>query len=798
MTTVGSSGLPLQTPLVTTPPVAAGVLPQSPDVPAVAPEGPVQPPVSPAIRDAADITVAEAADIEANTTSFPDVQGAAAPSVIGEVDRLDPLATVTATGVTESPIEAGQLEALTAATAAAATTAFSEAEEGTPLHRLGTATSLLQVLNAETLGEDGNQTLADYDQEASEVLGMRRLALEQEVERLIADPTVQSALEQARDQAMTEVFGADADTVVETQAEYLTGEAFRSEIADLPPEEQSARIQSEMATLTALDPERAQEASLALVDTQIREDPQAFLDTMDREETAKALDSLLQDPAWIDQVQGGLTTATQQVTAANDLVQLMANREIRAGVVDGLADIMSNPDYTSATDDGARMAAMRLHLEGIDDPAVRQAASNVLDGLEGSQRLGAGLGHLSRGLAVVGAARRITDGEITAEDTAAVLSSGLNVAANWTDTRNLVGRLVAAAPVESAVRQGARRVATELLGPVADAVMVPFDVIAFDQERQNEDLVGTWSRGISAGAGAVGAVAGVAAGVAIATGSTGVGAPIAAVAAVVSVGAAVADSAFGESDMTGQIRQDLRYLGISDEEESVARSLTTERRTVPGRRPGLTRTVTADLRPDEIRSRAEDASVADRVALINQYVDGFTSDTEENIVAGVIQDAASDPDAFQQIIDNLPMGRIASELDNAEVGDVLATMSRFAENNEVPPGELMGDFLTSLAAEHRQEAINDFLEAVPDEVYQALPADTLRTLTTHLMDGATSGAEEETIVNILRSASPEQLADIFSGPSNASYRRRLSSELSSAQIRRAQGLPPIARTRGRR
>lgn len=794
MTTVGSSGLPLQMPLVTTPPVAAGVPPQSPDVPAVAPEVPVQPPDSPAVRDGADITSAEAADIEANTASFPDVQGAAVPSVIGEVDRLDPLATVTPTGVSASPIEEGQMDALTAATAAAATTAFSEAEEGTPLHRLGVATSLLQVLNAETLGEDGNQSLAEYDQEASEVLGMRRLALEQEVEQLIADPTVQSALEQARDQAMTEVFGADAGTVIETQAEYLTGEAFRSEIADLPPEEQSARIQSEMAKLTALDPKRAQEASLALVDSQIRENPQAFLETMGREEMARALDSLLQDPAWIDQVQGGLATATGQATAANDLVQLMANREIRAGVVDGLADIMSNPEYINATDDGARMAAMRLHLEGIEDPAVRQAAGNVLDGLEGSQRLGAGLGHLSRGLAVVGAARRISDGEITAEDTAAVLSSGLNVAANWTDTRNLMGRLVGAAPVESAVRQGARRVATELLGPVADAVMVPFDVIAFDQERENEDLVGTWSRGISAGAG----VAGVAAGVAIATGSTGVGAPVAVVAAVVGVGAAVADSAFGESDMTGQIRQDLRYLGISDEEESAARRLTTERRTVPGRRPGLTRTVTADLRPDEIRARAEDAAVADRVALINQYVDGFTSDSEENIVAGVIQDAASDPDAFQQIIDNLPMGRIASELDNAEVGDVLATMSRFAENNEVPPGELMDEFLVSLAADHRQEAINDFLEAVPDEVYQALPADTLRTLTTHLMDGATSGAEEETIVNILRSASPEQLADIFSGPSNASYRRRLSSELSSAQIRRAQGLAPVPRTRGRR
>ena len=53
--------------------------------------------------------------------------------------------------------------------------------------------------------------------------------------------------------------------------------------------------------------------------------------------------------------------------------------------------------------------------------------------------------------------------------------------------------------------------------------------------------------------------------------------------------------------------------------------------------------------------------------------------------------------------------RVARELDNAEIGDVLATMSRFAQENQVPPGALMDDFLISLAAEHLQEAIHEFL-----------------------------------------------------------------------------------------
>ena len=152
-------------------------------------------------------------------------------------------------------------------------------------------------------------------------------------------------------------------------------------------------------------------------------------------------------------------------------------------------------------------------------------------------------------------------------------------------------------------------------------------------------------------------------------------------------------------------------------------------------------------------------------------------------MADVFMDAAQDPAVFGEMLENMPLGRLANELDNEEVSEVLSVMTDFSQRQEVPPGEVMGEFLTRLAEDHREGAINDFLEAVPAEVYHQIPAGTLQQMTQLLMDGATSGSEEEAIVGLLRSASPEQFREIFSGDENRAYRRRLSSELSAAQIR---------------
>lgn len=816
MTTVGSSGSLLPNPSPITPPAAGAaapvpVTPADAELPPETPDSAGAPPVA----DGAEVAVAAEANMEANQLSF-DPLTAPAPlepaPVIAPASRLAaPEAVADVTPVpelTESPIQDdAQLERLAALTAEGAGEAFAGAEEGTAMHRLGVAMGLLQTLNAEGLGPEGDQTLQQRDQEAYEVLQMRRLALEQQVQTLMTDPDVQSELGRVRDEAMTEVFGEGVDAVAERQAEYLTGTALQAEIADLPEAEQEARMALEMSRLTALDPVRAQATSLTLVDQQIRENPQAFLDTMEPDETVRALDALLQDPSWLAEAQGPASASVGALRDTADLATVLMNNSIRTGLAEGLAGVMASPEYQAATDDASRMAVMRSHVGRIEDLEVRQAANHLLTGLEGTQAVGAGLGHLSRGIAVVGAARRLVGGDLNADDRSQLWSTGLGLTHSYgVQSVNMIRRLAGREAMGLAARGGVA-FARELLGPAADAVMIPVDYRGIQAEIENEDEVGAWSRRTSVAAGVAGVAAGIAgaaATTAAGSAATVVGAPVAVVAAVVAAGAGVVglgatltDAVYGESELTGEFRQQLRYLEISTDEEDVAHNLTTERRDVDFGR-GVTRNVEVDLSPEDVRERAAAASVGDRIKLINQYVEDHTSETEENLVADIIQDTAADPDDFQLLIDNLPMGRIASELDNAEVGGVLETMVRFTQEHDVPPQDVMGEFLVSLARDHRQGALDEFLDAVPAEVFQALPAETLRVMTTHLMDGATSGAEEETIVNVLRGASPEQFSDIFRGSENASYRRRLSSELSSGQIRRAQGLPAMAPRPSRR
>lgn len=373
--------------------------------------------------------------------------------------------------------------------------------------------------------------------------------IQNKIAELSKSETVQKAFQDARNEAIQEVFGSH-DAVNELATHILSAD-FQEYLSMLPEDQQRDVLKAELEKLTFLNPAKAQEVQKNLLgrqlqsqsgtilkNTSLEERKEAFAKIFDAvndpnttgDKSAKAADGLAQifealSPAEMAKMQEYLSLMGKDPTASQKLFQLLSSKLSNAG-----------PSGTAALE-----KLGKIHASGKLGAFMTLAAAVATTGklpdaiAKGDFKSVADLA--SSAMSVAGGAAGLFDTEKML-----LAAKNLHLDAGLKEI-TAAGRLASAGKFLKVV---------EVLGPIGDIAGAGLDAYGSYKDFEAGDTVGGYSKAVGAGAGATGAVAGVF----ILAGSTGPGAPfVLAGATIIGLAAWGFDSAFGESDEETFLRQ---------------------------------------------------------------------------------------------------------------------------------------------------------------------------------------------------------------------------------------------------
>ena len=695
--------------------------------------------------------------------------------------------------------------------------AFTEADPGTDLHKLGVALSLLALLDTEILGKQENQTLAQYDPEARDVLALRKALLEQKRDQWFESKTVTDALLDARQKGVEAALGADWLTQLENHGEWLGSAEFLNALERMSEKDRSDRLKAEALKVGALSPEIAQDVAVMWLAWELQKRPLHLIRSIPQAEAEKALEDLLEllekmsrSEASIKSATGPAGTEGATLIAGHAIQDLLATAVSRRAIARGMTNVMRTRGYYGSLDQGDGRLIARLKADNVP-------GAELLERITKAGFVGRGVTTFFSlwGLSAVSAAfpPRDESGNIRWNQLAVSGSTGLAIASNIPDMakfltddvgpflkntllgeygRRAMQRMGNVAPRIVGKSGGMLRAAQaakfakvcQVLGVVGDAIALPLAIIAVRDEFRNEDAVGQVTSVIGALSAAGGLVGG---GLMLwatfigTSAATGVGLPLAVGAMIVGIAVAIIDAFFGESALTGQIRQDLRYLDISTEEESTTRDLTTatRTRTMHGYGYGYgygghTYQQRYRVSNAQIRARARSADKFEKIRLLNQHLEGWTDGGDETLIYDVLRDTPIAGNQFLDLIEGVDARRIASELERS--GQASKIMARTAQAYHAAgraPGPAFNAQLLYHAEEHRDETLNAFYDLLKDSgasgdqlnraVYQKVEPSVLKQVTKSLMAGDTNNGEERAIYRTLGKTSWTQFGAVIGG-----------------------------------
>ncbi len=572
--------------------------------------------------------------------------------------------------------------------------AIDQAPEGSRLARFETSLRLLAGLQEPKLQQDS---------QAWDVLQMRRSQIESEHQRLMQTPEVQQAFDQARSSALGKIFGAELKQRAGQQAAYLLSEAFQQELSKLPENEVQSRVQQELSALAILDPKRADTIASELIERTVAHQALKSLQS-NGENGAQTREGVSQALGVYLKAQQSAVGVSVQATNLSRLTHLPDEqiKQLTDAVAELAKDIKVNDHQQLANS----------LLQRVDDlpQELRQDASTLIRHMQAQRILGTVL--------LAGSIAGLMRTELP-KDPKSWVSLGTSVVstasmshhafrlAGLERTANLVAKMNTPAMVNG--------VKIPVVGSLLTGINITMDSMAFYKEYQNEDRIGMTSRAMGVGAGI--------ASIAAATVMSGPAAPITLIGStVVGLAAWGIDTVWGESDLTGQIRQDLRKLGISERERET-------------------------LNRFEAGQPVEQATQPERVALINALMDQNTNRREETLIYNALM-TASDQD-FVDLLTPLHTGRIVAELEDPQ--QLRGFLERVAKLTPAGPDtpKLLGPMLKGLAAEKRSEELMHFLDKAPDHLKRTIPPAALQNMIDQLLKGWTGHNEEKAVVALL-------------------------------------------------
>lgn len=690
---------------------------------------------------------------------------------------------------------------------------FNVAKKNEPLHRLGVVASLLAMLDSEQLGSKANKTLVEYDREARNVLVMRRVLLERQRKELMKETTVRETFVRSERSGRYKTFGHN-DGIFKRFAQFLISDAFEREVTGLGAVEGAKRREVQIGRLASVSPEFAQEVACHWAAQQIEKNPINVLRRLPQAERERGLEALLtflsKLPEGKNPMRGNVVPPSSKsptlMAPASGLNAMLTTAAARKALARNLA-LMLHSDV------------LRNSIGHLDDVAMiaRLKANNVagadfLDMFTKTASAGRGVTTLFSmwGIFVVARNSAPLDdkGNIRWDQMRTNVHSLIGVTTTLPDVGkfcDLPVRFVMAKILSDEFRGGKVgnaackatnfaahsvkfKVFCESLGVIGDFFTLPFAIKALADECGNEDLVGTGAKI----AGCISTAGGLALGLCAVAGMTVL--PILVVGtAFLGIASAIVDSKFGQSALTGKIRKDLRYLGISDDEEAAHEELATEMRTVTrgygAMYYGGTYTATEQTKISYSRVRTNAASVSfdKKLHLINYYLDRKTRAKEETLVLGIFDDTRRDSATFIRLVEATDPIVIADELqDSAEASRMMCWTARAYQALGRDPCPGLSEQLIEHCRQHRWKTIVAYLREVTGSnpelarSYGRISAETLKKCGINLMNGSTRSGEEWALSWLHVAASKEQLDALARLPGSSRHFERLRKEMKTA------------------
>lgn len=704
---------------------------------------------------------------------------------------------------------------------------FGYARKGSPVHRLGVVTSLLGMLDCETLGAKANKTLREYDREARNVLAMRRVLLERQRTELLADSTVREVFKESERSARFAKFGYD-DRQYENFARFLVSDAFEAQLAGKSAAEAAKRREVQIGRLAGVAPKLAEEVACHWAARQIETNPIDVLRRLPEADRRRGAEALLE---FLSKVPVGSDTrkpAPKSATVmgpATGLHALLATPKARKKLADTLVLMLHSPALRNSIahlDDQAMIARLKVHnVTGV----------KFLEAFTRSPDVGRGVTTLFSMWAIFVVARNAApldgNGRVRWEQMRVNVHGLISITTTLPDVAKFceaplgpwmakvlsdefgTGKVAGAAcKVTTLAAHSAKfKVFCESLGVIGDFFTLPFAIRAIQDECGTEDLVGMTAKV----AGCISTVGGFALGL-CAVASVAVPPLLIVGTACLGIASALVDSRFGESALTGKIRKDLRYLGIADDEDAAHEEFATQMRTVTRGYGAMyyggtyTARERVELSHSRIRSNVANAEFGKKLALINHYFDGKTSAKQETLVLGIFNDARRDPATFIRLVEAADGTVIADELEKKdEACRMLCWTARAYESLGLPPGPGLTDQLIEHCRQHRWKTVVDFLNEVTrsnpllGRSYGKIPTSVLMACGNNLMDGWTRGGEEWALNWLHVAASDKQIDALVADDDAVEYFSRLEGEMKTADWKklfaRMQGRRVNARTR---
>lgn len=664
------------------------------------------------------------------------------------------------------------------------------------LHKFGVATFLLALRDAETLGKKGKNTLRKEDAEAYQMLELRRQQVQDHYTALMDKPDVRDTLRSCEAAAAKQAFG-NPPARAKSYKVFLLSDSFWEGLRKEPAKERSAKMSKCLMRLNALDASAAEDVAHGWMGKELEVDPLSLLVELPVNEAEKAARDLLDFLAELPEVQhlraGRLpprVTSAPSMTPAAGIYAFVNDPKHRASIARSMTQAIRAPQIRAqlqrSTDANAVFRALRDYK--ID-------GAGFLDTLTKSQFMGKGVAAFFSlwGLSAISKSfpPRDAAGRLKKEQLAASVQAGFGLAGSLpTITRfcaDGIGALLPATLISDfkslpgAAKVGGKVTALapkivalcDALPILGDSVGLYFSCRGLEREMKNKDSVGM----VANIAGALSNVGGFMA--ALVYVGTGVACPPLVIGSLaLALGGALLDGFFGESELTGKIKQHLETLGIFKAEAGA-------------RDAYANRLGSRSSKSVRKYSGSSTLPLAERLKVITGCIKGKTKEWEETTVWKMFKDTRSQPQNFIWLIEATDAARVADELeDSREAADLLSwTLSAYASMGRVP-GRGFTEQLIELCKQHRWQPLYCFIDDLADDplgigkAFDKVPAKELKRACKELMDGKTGEGAETALCHLLAFASPAQLNEIFHYDSV--YAGRVKSELPADQWKRVR------------
>ncbi len=513
------------------------------------------------------------------------------------------------------------------------------------------------------------------DSQAWELLQLRRSQIEAAYAEQSQLPEVKAFFEHSRQTAMQANFG-DTALRAQQQAAWINSPEFKAGLSLLPPAEAQAKIQDALSGLAMLDPQLASQTHESLTTDLLEQQALMSLQSLGPEgvQAREGFDRALSIYLKNQQSMIKISLANNQPSRLGQLSSAQIDELTHA--VSGLA---------AGAQAKSPYELMQTLIHRVDElpPHLRSSATTLIHQLSRERLLGS--------VSFVGSLAGLMNQDVPTDPKAwlSTTSAALNTAGSAHHGLRLLGFHNAADLAHKINYQlpvGAVKV--PMLGAVTTGLGIATESIGFFEELNNEDPVGIGTR-----------AAGVGAGVASLAALTVISGPAAPVVLIGSTAVGLTawgiNSLYGESDLTGELRRQLRQSGISDYEEQLIHNIA----------------------PDQ-----QAATLPERVALSNALLDRGTDASEDARIAQQLMNS-SDVD-FRAQLSQMHLPRLVRELEDSALMPVLLRAYQ-TDSDPASRSSLIENTLQMLQSQGRQGSIQQFISQLPHGSLQGLSTENL-------------------------------------------------------------------------